>query len=268
MGKGPGSSEAIKPTFHVSASNGAKGDVIVSKMEIGKGLMYEQFIYATKVENFQYEGETGAMRVVKGDNVTTAGRTGTLEAMDADPRSVSTKDRELFSALMLESLRNVNLNHFVDLRRDVRWSMDVSFDVLIEDNAPKADGVPEIVFFERGAGGGNSCLTIEALDAQGNVIGTPIALTSADGVHTSPMASVGTFDDALRQSGSQEMTGVALDLSLLGVTHASKLRLRTPVKGDRTTDGGSWQSGELQPDFKIVIVQTKHVQVPTWHDYD
>ncbi len=253
------SSPDITGAFYLNGYIDREHDVDLGRVDFNNGTTYRRFIYADRVHSFEYSGPTNRkkMSINKGQHVTTLGEKIDLRMLDGDGNNVSDTDRELFADAVKGAFRNANLNHYVDISGGgVTFSFVVEFERPIKDNDAGDDQVPELLYFERGANGSNSSLTIEALDADGNPIGHALVLMPDDAVHTIPRAQV---------TGGQYMSAVPLDLSKLGVDEVTSLRIRTPRAGDLTTGGYTYPGGEQAPDFKLVAVQTYDTPKATWY---
>ncbi|MCU0689480.1 MAG: hypothetical protein MUE97_07055 [Phycisphaerales bacterium] len=278
-----GEAGSVRPVFEVVNTTGSGNGPVWLKAVRANGVTYTDFIFPKYIWDAGYNGGPGAMRVVRGTangnfeglvkqhNIKapgTDGPTGKIEDMDGNGSSVTQADVDGFKHLVLAALGNQNLNYLVDMQGEPTWHFNIAFEKPIKDDNPEPDGTPELIFFERGAGGGNSWITMQLVDANGQLTGKPVAFGSADGVKTNEIARVGTFDNNLRQTGTQEMTGVAIDLSVFGVTQAHKIQIRHTRDTDTTTRGNRWPGGERQPDWKIMAVQTYDVQKPATNPFD
>jgi len=255
-----------EPEFHLGENEGSRGDVIMGAVDFGMMLRFDSFHYVSRVTDFQYNGDPGTLRITVGPDCSSGAAPHRIEDGDGDPSSVSETDLEIFNAHATEAFNNVNLNHFVDIQHSgsAQFSCILEFDELVKDDSILDDDVPEIIYFERGSGGGNSFLTIEALDADGNVVGRPLLIGPDDGIHCTPAAMVATLNNDLTYRGEQEMTGVAIDMSDLGVVAFQRLRARTPVSTDLDRNGVAYSGGEVEADFKLVVVQTVMDGRPAW----
>jgi hypothetical protein len=146
------------------------------------------------------------------------------------------------------------------------FSFVLEFDRVVRDDEAALDDVGEIIYFERGANTANSYLVIEAVDSSGSVVGNTLLIDPDEPVRCTPEAWVGVFSDDLGYAGwSQEMGGVSIDLTRLGVTELTRLRVRSARVGQDGLTQEMVSSGgkDLNPDFKLVVVQTVNVRLPT-----
>jgi hypothetical protein len=258
--------ELPTPQFKLDVNDGPRGDVVMGEVDFGMLLRYDRFHYVSRVTDFQYNGAPGTLRITVGPDCSSGAVPHRIEDGDGNSSSISATDLAIFNDHATAAFNNVNLNHFVDIQNSgsARFSCVLEFDELVKDDSILDDDVPEIIYFERGSGGGNSFLTIEALDADGNVVGRPLLIGPDDGIHCTPPAMVATLNNDLSFKGQQEMTGVAIDMSDLGVVAFQRLRARTPVSSDRDRNGVAYSGGEVEADFKLVVVQTVTDARPAW----
>jgi hypothetical protein len=252
-----------KPVFEV-IHKGIRADVLLNRVTLPSGMVYEKFIHASSIDHFNWSGGTGKLRVIAGTETTNTSGSYRLEDLDGDGSSVSQDDLDAFSQRALDAFQNVNLNNYIDINSSGHeFSCIVTFERDVKDNDPDADQVPEFLYFERGGGGSNSWLVIEALDDDGNVIGRPRVMAPTEAVSSDPPAMVDTHNSSMQpRNRPQEMTAVAVDLSELGVTQLRRLRMRNPIAGVDRWMGTTWLSGETAPDFKLLVVQTYDVETP------
>ncbi|MEM9064503.1 MAG: hypothetical protein AAGB51_03325 [Planctomycetota bacterium] len=257
-------SSLVTATFHID-HQGIGGDVMLTEVRLPDGMYYDQFIHAASIDEFYFAGGSGKLRVIAGVDTTDTEGSFKLEDLDGNSSSVSQDDLALFNDRALSAFQNDNLNNYVDISGNYEFSCVVTFSRTVRDNDPAPDATPEILYFERGSGGSNSWLVIEALDEHGNVMGTPRVMAPSEAVASDPPAMVDTHDSSLQPRNSpQEMTAVPVDLSELGVEQLDRLRMRTPVNGVDMWNGSPWTGGEIAPDFKLMVVQTYDVVTPSF----
>jgi hypothetical protein len=128
-------------------------------------------------------------------------------------------------------LGNRNLNNIIDTEDNGSFNMDIFFDKSIKaDNT----GLDNLFFWERGR---NSDLQIQALDANGNLIGNALTLFRAD------QGRAGFSIDTTEISGAQAVGTWGVNLAQLGVTE---------LKGLKLISTASFNG----PDFKVVARTT------------
>jgi len=267
-GGGPGVTPTVlTPQFMLGTNDSERGDVMLKAVDFGHGLVFNRFIYASEITDFQWSGPTGKLRITVGPDVTEDAESFKLESGDGNDSNITQTDFDVFNAHAAAAFQSSNLNHFVDINSaaGAEFSCIVHFERAVKDNRWHDDEIPEILYFERGTGGANSYLTIEAVDMDGNVIGNPLLLSPAVAIHTTPEARVATLNSSLDYNGWQTMTGVGVDLSHLGVDSIWRLRMRSPRPGDTDAEGNVFTSGEISPDFKLCVIQTVDVNYPAWY---
>jgi len=161
---------------------GIDADVMLEQVLLPNGMQYTRFIHASSIDEFTFDGGTGTLRVIAGTETTGTEGSFRLEDLDGNSSSVSPDDLALFNDRALSAFQNDNLNNYIDLSGSHDFSCVVTFDRTVKDNSPDADSTPEILYFERGSGGSNSWLVIEAIDADGNVIGTPRVMSPSEAI--------------------------------------------------------------------------------------
>ncbi len=251
------------PTFNVSgpaASGNPAGDLFLTSVDYGGGRIVNSssFIYASGVTGWNYNGGVGEARIVSGTQTTIASGFHFLEAQDGNPGSVSALDNVLFNQRILAAFQNNNLNNYLDIIPTGRvFSMTLRFPTPIIDNDPdNFDDFGEILYFERGNGGSNSYLMM-AVDDLGRPIGTPIVISPTGAAQPTPLnpnANVQIFDGAGNVIGSQTMEGLALDVSLFGVSQLSGLFIFSAEPGQGGVPGNLPPGADTAPDFKAFAV--------------
>lgn len=252
------------PTFAVWTS-GPRGHSILRYIDFGNGFLYEQFIYVKSVENFEHEGSPGSSRIVAGPESEAHSPKHRLGNADGNPDDVTSFDRDAFADSIRLCFRNSNLNNCLDNNgSEPYFSFEMTLDRELRDNDIEPDGIGEIIYFDRGPTGANSFMIIEAIDADGNVLGNPLLISPADLAETTPKAESGTFDDDLNYSNKSEKFGaVSIDLSELGVQRVSRLRVRQPSVGELGLSEADLTGNiDLAPDFKLLFIQTYDLLIP------
>lgn len=129
------------------------------------------------------------------------------------------------------------------------FGFTIVFEQPVRDSDPeKSDLRGELLYFERGSGGGNSWLTMQAVDEDGNALGPALAIGPQETFVTTP-----AFDAVVN---NQQLGGLAIDVSRLGVDEVQFLRVRRtqPSNDDGYVSGVS--GADFQPDFKLMAVIT------------
>ena len=159
-------------------------------------------------------GNSGAASVDLGDNAT-------LDMGDGNvlTQGVEAPDSDQLSAV----LSNKNLNNIVDTEDVGDFAMDLYFDKAVDN----------LFVWERGM---NSKMDLQAIDSEGNTIGSLLALSNAK-----------NWDYAGYELNTQEIGG-AQKVSSLGVSMAD-LGVDSPIAGVRVFSRGRAYNG---PDWKIL----------------
>jgi hypothetical protein len=251
---GSGGSTNGAPLIHITTPgasdprNAVDRDVLVDRIEFADGTEVSNldFVYPGQVLGLTYDGPLGRFRVMNGQYAT-VGRTGVhyIEAEDLNATNITAVDRDSFCNKIGEALGNNNINNRVHLQSQTGYSFIVSLSTRVWDSHFAIDQRPEIFIFEEQ---GNSVMTIQPLDDNLQIIGTPVEIRAVDIVSIQPAKTwVGRWgNDGQPQSGTYEAKYVAIDLTRLGVSSLKYFRLSTSISG----------GGEQSADFKIIAVDT------------
>ncbi|MEO1237380.1 MAG: hypothetical protein AAFX76_11390 [Planctomycetota bacterium] len=249
-------------TFHISGSattGDMQGDVFLGKVDYTDGTEFTQFYTPVAVRHLDIEdGHGRRVRTLGGGNITDgiAGRYMAGGYADGASRSaVTPADLDAFSPLLLRVQANKNLNNYLETQHGykgveaVQFSYTISFEKPVRDSDPAPDVQGEILYFERGTQGGNSWITLQAVDEDGNALGPALAISPDETYVTTPVVDV-------KQAG-QQIGGLAIDVSRLGVSEVQHLR----VRNTRATDDGygpvvTSHGSDHEPDHKIMAVIT------------
>jgi len=247
---------SMQPTF-VLNNGGPTGEVVLEAIKFPSGHEFQEFIHADSVTNFTFSGSAGETRVIS--------------ATDPSKRHrvMGPGDFAAFNDYILEAFQSNDLNHFIDNGgSNPSFSFDVHFNKPIKDNDPGTiDEIGEIIFFERGAHTANSFIVLEGLDEHGNRIGNTVLVHPDEPVNCTPPAEIGVYKNDLSYAGwYQEMGGVSVDLDRFGLTELQHLRVRSARVGSDglTSHMVSGMGRDLNPDFKLIAVQTYDVALPAW----
>ena len=230
------------------------GDAFLDSVEMPDGSVFTQYYRPVAVQGFAFTQCQGDAIAVKGGANITEGMPGThlLGDMvdDGATAEFTNDDVAAFSELVRDTFANQNLNSYIDMGgEDPDFEFILEFDLVLKDNDPEPDDFGELLYFERGRDGGNSWLTIQAVDANGDPLGPELAVGPCETVLTTPPVMV-------MGSNQQYFGAVAIDISRLGVSETSYLKVRKTL----TTDSGYFDAGQSQedfnPDFKFMAVIT------------
>ncbi|MEO1715715.1 MAG: hypothetical protein AAFR76_01270 [Planctomycetota bacterium] len=254
-----------QPVFEVNYE-GPRGTNTLEAINFGGGLRYTKFIHAADVTNFEgssNDADRGQTRIVRGPDSNVGPTPMNAPLATDDPSQI----RE-FEQVLAGVFQNTNLNSFLDNHtRNPHFSFVLELEKPLRDDSEGDDDlVGEIIFFERGASVANSFILLEALDADGNVMGTPYLINPDTPIEMSPAVQACVLSmNSLEYRRSQDLGGVSIDLGKLGVSETSRVRVSRPVIGRDGMEGSMLGGGrDLNPDFKLVFVQTYNVTLTHW----
>lgn len=238
----PASQEAQFNVSGAATGGDLEGDAFLDSVVYTSGLSYTEFYRPESVTDLTVPAADTALIAVRGGTNITVGRPG-VERLDA---AASATD---FADLMYEAFANQNLNHYVDIGGRPEFSFVVAFERPVRDDDPTvSDAHGELLYLERGTDGGNSWLTMQAVDAFGVPLGPELAVSPEETFPTTPVFSV--------RSASQKIGGLAIDVSRLGVSEVQYLKLRE-TQASHAGYAPVYAAGiDFQPDFKLMAVIT------------
>ena len=241
----------VETPGHNSPSSAKHADILLQYVTWPDGTSIDEFIYVDDVRDVEYEGPTRKMRAITGPD-SEVGSPGVFDIEDGDGNSgsVSSQDLSLFADRILNAWNHNNLNGYIDLRSNAHYSFTVDFEATIRDNSPLEDDVGELLIFEVA---GNSIVQIEALDEQGQTIGTPVIVGyGSEWKRVAPeRLYVGRYaNNGSPRCGSFEYKATGVDLTDLGVMELNTLRISRP------TNAGC---SDVRADTRIVGVKTSIV---------
>ncbi|MCH2149565.1 MAG: hypothetical protein MK095_09045 [Phycisphaerales bacterium] len=241
----------VETPGHNSPSAAKHADILLQYVTWPDGTSIDEFIYVDDVRDVEYEGPIRKMRAITGPD-SEVGNPGVFDIEDGDGNSgsVSSQDLSLFADRILNAWNHNNLNGYIDLRSNAHYSFTVDFEATIRDNSPLEDDVGELLIFEVA---GNSIVQIEALDEQGQTIGTPVIVGyGSEWKRVAPeRLYVGRYaNNGSPRCGSFEYKATGVDLTDLGVMELNTLRISRP------TNAGC---SDVRADTRIVGVKTSIV---------
>ena len=229
-----------------------EGDALIESVTMPDGSRFDTFYRPVGISHFSYSGDGRKFSAYGGDNCT-IGYDDEIDLKDVDGGGSNTPSAADLAGMpdhILAVLENQNLNNYVDTSTNNSWEFVMEFDLPLKDNDENADDFGELLYFERGSGGGNSWLTFLAVDENNN------PLPGAQPLSVSPAETVDTTPQTVLTSNGQRMGAVAIDLSRLGVSETTHLRVMKPQVGV-----GGYTGGERRPDFKVMAVITHPEQL-------
>jgi len=222
-------------------------DILLEYVTWPDGTIIDQFIYASAVRDVEYEGPIGKFRVITGPD-STVGSPGVfgIEDEDGNGDSISNEDRDLFAQKILAANNHRNLNAYVDVRSSSHYAYTIEFEEPLRDNSPFLDDVGELIIFEVA---GNSIVQLQAMNAVGQPIGDPITIEQNDWKNVSPeRLYVGRYSNSgAPRCGSYEYKATSVDLTTLGVTELSSIRISPPENAG---------CSDVRADTRVVGVKT------------
>ncbi|XAM00139.1 hypothetical protein OT109_01880 [Phycisphaeraceae bacterium D3-23] len=241
--------------FHVSgdaAEGDMEGNAYLGKVIYPDGEEFVEFYSPIAVSDFDADRDDGRLISIHGGSNITSGIAGKHYlggyADGSNTSHISDEDIAAFETDLLRVMANKNLNNYIDMGGNPTFEFTITFELPVKDDDEGPDVHGELLYFERGTGGGNSWLTMQAVDEDGNALGPAIAISPEETFRTTPEFSV-------YRSG-QKIGGLAIDVSRLGVSEVQHLRLRRTVSTDDGHGALSRGGVDYQPDFKLMAVIT------------
>ena len=236
----------------------SNGDLFLESVQYDGSELLDQFYKPSGISSFFLHPEHEDRISIRGGKNITDGVPGDRKfRVMANRRGAKTASAKqaLFEQQINEVLQSDNINFYINTQYNKSNGMgNVMFDLVINfddlpllDNDPEPDAIGELLLFERGTGDGNSWLTLQAVDADGVALGPPLAVGTGDTHATNPPTKL---------YRNQGMGGVAIDLSRLGVTELSHLRIRSTYATDSGFVPNIGPGVDFEPDFKIFYIKT------------
>ncbi len=198
-------------TAALSGKDASKGDIFLNSVTLGTGKVISDFTLVTSAN-------------ILSNDIYTGGNSGAASADIGNKATTGLKQEKLTNDGAKTVLNNLNLNNIIDTEDKGNFILDLNF----------AKAVDNIFLWERGM---NSRLDIQALDAQGNLLGNKVALSNSK-----------NWDYAGFSIGTQEI-GSAQKVGSIGISLAD-LGLSTGyVTALRVSSQGKAYNG---PDFKVM----------------
>ena len=198
-------------TAALSGKDAAKGDIFLNSVTLGTGKVISDFTLVTSAN-------------ILSNDIYTGGNSGAASADIGDKATTGLKQEKLTNDGARAVLSNLNLNNIIDTEEKGNFILDLNF----------AKAVDNIFLWERGM---NSRLDIQALDAQGNLIGNKVALSNSKN-----WDYAGFSIDTQEISSAQKVGSIGVSLADLGLTTGYVTALRVSSQG-KAYNG---------PDFKVM----------------
>ncbi len=231
------------------ATNGdVQGDAFLKSVAYPNSQVFTEFYRPVEVSRLQVAAkDTLDVRIRGGDHIT-EGVQG-LQVLQGFAGGAPSADIPAFSEALKEVMASQNLNYYMDMMGAPDFSFVIGFDRPVRDDAPDvSDARGELLYLERGTNGGNSWLTMQAVDADGNALGPALAISPEETFPTSPLFSI--------LNSTQQLGGLAIDVSRLGVSQVQYLKLSRSSAAHAGFEPLAIGGIDFQPDFKIQAVIT------------
>ena len=187
----PVSQEAQFNVSGAATGGDLEGDAFLDSVVYTSGMEYTQFYRPDALTNLIIPAADAEHFHVRGGTNITVGRPGAHWLSDAE-------STEAFAGRVLDAFENRNLNHYFDIGGRPTFSFVIAFQRAVRDDDPTvSDAHGELLFLERGREGGNSWLTMQAVDAFGVPLGPELAVSPEETYPTTPVFSVRTASQKL-----------------------------------------------------------------------
>ncbi|MEO0540597.1 MAG: exosortase-dependent surface protein XDP2 [Cyanobacteria bacterium P01_A01_bin.105] len=194
----------------LTGADQAKGDILLESVKLEDGTVLSDFTLVTDARikyNDVFVGDnSGAASSDIGDLATTG-----VQVEDAGPADI------------VNVLNNNNLNNIIDTEDAGTAEIDLFFEQAVDN----------IFLWERGM---NSRMDLQAIDTDGNAIGTLIALSNS-----SEWSNAGFSIDTKEIGNAQQVGSIGINFSEFDVAG--------PISGIRVISGGALYNG---PDWKLM----------------
>lgn len=230
----------VKSSILGSGQNNSFNDIRLEEIIFTPDHRYQTFIGPSWVGNLQTGGNSwnNNVRVLAGKNGSVSDKVMVLDNKDGwlQGQEVSSST---FNSQIKDAFSSRNINHFVDI-----YCSDPCFRVDLKYDTPLSD---KIFVSERGTGGSNSKMVLEALDASGKVVGTKLYVDPKNRVNTNLYGATYTSSskNPTPTDQCQLISFYAFDVAQFGVSQISGIRVSTPKQSL-----GSGQ--DYAPDFRVM----------------
>ncbi|MGC1310294.1 MAG: exosortase-dependent surface protein XDP2 [Phormidesmis sp.] len=198
-------------TSSLTGSDAAKGDILLNSVTLQSGEIISAFTLVTSAN-------------ILSNDIYTGGNSGAASADIGDLATTGLRQEELTNEGAKAVLNNLNLNNIIDTEDKGNFILDLKFEKAVDN----------IFLWERGQ---NSKLDIQALDADGNVIGNKLNLEKS-----SNWDYAGFKIDTQEISSAQKVGSIGLSLADFGLTGGFIYSVRVSSEG-KAYNG---------PDFKLL----------------
>jgi hypothetical protein len=197
-------------TAALSGSDAAKGDIFLNSVTLANGTVISDFSLVTSAN-------------ILSNDIYTGGNSGAASADIGDKATTGIRQEALTNEGAKTVMNNLNLNNIIDTEDKGNFILDLNF----------AKAVDNIFIWERGM---NSRLDVQALDANGQLIGNKLALSNSKN-----WDYAGFKIDTQEIGSAQKVGSIGISLADLGLTSGYVSALRVSSK-----------SAYNGPDFKVI----------------
>ena len=245
----PVSQSAVFSVVGPATTGDLQGDAFLASVTYPDSEVFTEFYRPAEVSRLQVAAaDVHDVRIRGGDRIT-EGVQGVRPLEGFASGTPSAADVPAFSEELKEVMASQNLNYYVDMMGAPDFSFVIGFERPVRDDDPDAsDARGELLYLERGTNGGNSWITMQAVDADGNALGPALAISPEETFPTSPLFSI--------SAASQQVGGLAIDVSRLGVPAVQYLKLSRSSAAHAGFEPLAIAGIDFQPDFKIQAVIT------------
>lgn len=198
-------------TASLTGDQASQGDIFLNSVALDNGSIIDDFTLITSAN-------------IISNDIYTGGNSGAASADNGDLATTGITQEDLTNDGAKAVLNNLNLNNIIDTEDQGSFILDLNFQKAVDN----------IFIWERGK---NSRLDIQALDNNGNLIGTKFQLPNSSAWH-----NAGFQIDTTEIGGSQEVGSIGVSLADLGLDSGF-------ISAVRVSSEGKAYNG---PDFKLL----------------
>lgn len=211
-------------TEALSGNDAPKGDILLNSITLEDGSVLDDFTMVTSAN-------------ILSNDIYTGGNSGAASADIGDLATTGVRQEALTNEGAKAVLNNLNLNNIIDTEDSGSFILDLNFEKAVDN----------IFLWERGM---NSRLDVQALDANGNLIGTQLQLSNSR-----DWTDAGFKIDTKEIGKAQKVGSIGISLEDLGLSTGTISALRVSSEG-RAYNG---------PDFKVLgsVADTQDVPEPS-----
>lgn len=211
-------------TEALSGNDAPKGDIFLNSVTLEDGSVLDDFTMVTSAN-------------ILSNDIYTGGNSGAASADIGDMATTGLREEALTNEGAKAVLNNLNLNNIIDTEDKGSFILDLNFEKAVDN----------IFLWERGM---NSRLDVQALDANGNLIGTQLQLSNSRN-----WTDAGFKINTKEIGGAQKVGSIGISLEDLGLSTGT-------ISALRVSSEGSAYNG---PDFKVLgsVADTQDVPEPS-----